>query len=146
MEQPLHSNRWCVLRVPMLLCCCWLRCCEPSGSYKFEDELWSNVHDSAKDMLARMMVVDPSQRWTARQLLQHPWFAVRPPSLATTSAGFPGHCWDHTQLEQPCDEMRAMTGPIPRLPGHKILVGGCRTAARIGASVQAGSGRVMLRW
>jgi len=32
--------------------------------------------DSAKDMLAHMMVVDPSQRWTARQLLSHPWFQV----------------------------------------------------------------------
>eukprot|EP00775_Hariotina_reticulata_P006118 gene6118-6357_t len=45
-----------------------------AGTYKFADEVWTHVHDSAKDMLAHMMVVDPSQRWTARQLLNHPWF------------------------------------------------------------------------
>jgi serine/threonine protein kinase len=51
--------------------------------YKFDDEIWTNVHDSAKDMMAHMMVVDPSQRWTARQLLDHPWFKVGSPQRRT---------------------------------------------------------------
>jgi serine/threonine protein kinase len=49
----------------------------PAGHYKLNDEVWGEVHESAKDMMAHMIVVDPAQRWTARQLLQHPWFEVR---------------------------------------------------------------------
>lgn len=45
-----------------------------AGHYKLSDEVWSEVHESAKDMMSHMIVVDPAQRWTARQLLQHPWF------------------------------------------------------------------------
>jgi serine/threonine protein kinase len=47
-----------------------------SGHYKLNDEVWSEVHESAKDMMSHMIVVDPAQRWTAKQLLQHPWFEV----------------------------------------------------------------------
>lgn len=39
--------------------------------------MWAEVHDSAKDMISHMMVVDPAQRWSARQLLNHKWFEVR---------------------------------------------------------------------
>eukprot|EP00878_Enallax_costatus_P013938 GHUV01014575.1.p1 GENE.GHUV01014575.1~~GHUV01014575.1.p1 ORF type:complete len:378 (+),score=171.46 GHUV01014575.1:509-1642(+) len=45
-----------------------------AGQYKLDDHIWCAVHDSAKDMLTHMLVVDPAQRWTAKQLLQHPWF------------------------------------------------------------------------
>eukprot|EP00879_Flechtneria_rotunda_P016337 GHRR01017093.1.p1 GENE.GHRR01017093.1~~GHRR01017093.1.p1 ORF type:complete len:218 (+),score=81.76 GHRR01017093.1:806-1459(+) len=45
-----------------------------AGAYKLDDLVWGQVHDSAKDMMAHMMVVDPAQRWSARQLLNHPWF------------------------------------------------------------------------
>mgnify|MGYP001806973119 CR=1 FL=1 len=39
--------------------------------------MWAEVHDSAKDMISHMMVVDPTQRWPARDLLNHKWFQVR---------------------------------------------------------------------
>lgn len=48
-----------------------------SGEYTLSDEVWAEVHDSAKDMIAKMMVVDPAQRWHARDLLNHKWFEVR---------------------------------------------------------------------
>lgn len=48
-----------------------------SGDYKLDDDVWAEVHDSAKDMISHMMVVDPAQRWSARQLLNHKWFEVR---------------------------------------------------------------------
>lgn len=48
-----------------------------SGQYKLDDDIWCAVHDSAKDMLTHMLVVNPSERWTAKKLLQHPWFTVR---------------------------------------------------------------------
>ncbi len=53
-----------------------LAACLP-GEYKLDDEVWAEVHDSAKDMISHMMVVDPAQRWSARDLLNHKWFQVR---------------------------------------------------------------------
>jgi serine/threonine protein kinase len=47
------------------------------GDYKLDDDVWAEVHDSAKDMISHMMVVDPTQRWPARDLLNHKWFQVR---------------------------------------------------------------------
>lgn len=47
------------------------------GEYKLDDEVWAEVHDSAKDMISHMVVVDPSQRWSAKELLNHKWFEVR---------------------------------------------------------------------
>jgi serine/threonine protein kinase len=38
--------------------------------------VWAEVHDSAKDMISHMMVVDPAQRYPARDLLNHKWFQV----------------------------------------------------------------------
>ncbi len=39
--------------------------------------MWEHVSDSARDLLKHMLVVDPSQRWTAEELLEHLWFQVR---------------------------------------------------------------------
>jgi len=44
-----------------------------SGSYSFRDPAWFMVSDSAKDLVARCLSVDPSARITASQALRHPW-------------------------------------------------------------------------
>ncbi|NP_001296628.1 ribosomal protein S6 kinase 2 beta [Hydra vulgaris] len=38
---------------------------------------WDNVTDSAKDLLRKMLYVDPSQRLSAAQVLQHPWLRFK---------------------------------------------------------------------
>lgn len=38
---------------------------------------WDSVSSSAKDLVLRMLHVDPMQRWTAAQVLTHPWIASR---------------------------------------------------------------------
>ncbi len=38
---------------------------------------WDSVSPSAKDLVLRMLHVDPMQRWTAAQVLSHPWIASR---------------------------------------------------------------------
>jgi len=62
-----------MLRLASVLCCCRMG----AGEYALTDEVWAEVHDSAKDMISKMMVVDPAQRWPARDLLSHKWFQVR---------------------------------------------------------------------
>lgn len=44
-----------------------------SGVYDFPSPYWDCVSASAKDLIARLLVVDPKKRYTARQVLSHPW-------------------------------------------------------------------------
>ena len=48
------------------------------GKFDFSDEVWTNISDSAKDLISHMIVVDVDQRYSIEQVLQHPWLS--PPS------------------------------------------------------------------
>ncbi|XP_053305311.1 serine/threonine-protein kinase 33 [Spea bombifrons] len=43
------------------------------GELKFCDEVWQTVSEAAKDVLQRLLKVDPAQRITANELLDNPW-------------------------------------------------------------------------
>jgi calcium/calmodulin-dependent protein kinase I len=43
------------------------------GKFDFNDPAWSNVSDNAKDLLRKLLVVDPSKRLTCEQVRDHPW-------------------------------------------------------------------------
>ncbi|KAM5232389.1 serine/threonine-protein kinase DCLK3 isoform 1-T1 [Hipposideros larvatus] len=43
------------------------------GHFEFLAPYWDNISDAAKDLVSRLLVVDPKQRYTAHQVLQHPW-------------------------------------------------------------------------
>lgn len=45
------------------------------GSYDFPEPYWSKVSDNAKDLVRKMMTVDPKKRFTIDQCLAHPWIA-----------------------------------------------------------------------
>lgn len=44
-----------------------------SGQFNFNDPAWNNISDMAKDLIRRLIVVDPTKRYTTEQVLQHPW-------------------------------------------------------------------------
>ncbi|CAM9366779.1 unnamed protein product [Choristocarpus tenellus] len=44
-----------------------------SGSYSFRGREWSSVSEEAKDFVGHMLEVEMMKRWTAEQLLDHPW-------------------------------------------------------------------------
>lgn len=44
------------------------------GKYVFRDDLWHDVSDSAKDLIQKLLVVNPVERLTAAQALQHHFF------------------------------------------------------------------------
>jgi serine/threonine protein kinase len=35
--------------------------------------VWSNISDEAKDLVRKMLIVDPAKRWSASECLKHPW-------------------------------------------------------------------------
>lgn len=47
------------------------------GKVSFSGTEWDGVSLDAKDLIKRMLVVDPSKRYTARQCLDHPFFRIK---------------------------------------------------------------------
>ncbi|XP_076976943.1 ribosomal protein S6 kinase alpha-2 isoform X3 [Tamandua tetradactyla] len=48
-----------------------------SGKYALSGGNWDSISDAAKDVVSRMLHVDPQQRLTAVQVLTHPWVVNR---------------------------------------------------------------------
>ncbi|KAK3269875.1 Calcium-dependent protein kinase 25 [Cymbomonas tetramitiformis] len=46
-----------------------------AGTFDLSSEPWPDISDSAKDLLSRLLVVNPKERLTAVQALEHPWVA-----------------------------------------------------------------------
>mmetsp|Transcript_7263 Transcript_7263/g.10807 ORF Transcript_7263/g.10807 Transcript_7263/m.10807 type:complete len:389 (-) Transcript_7263:369-1535(-) len=51
------------------------------GRYHFHEDYWSNTSPEAIDLIRSMLTVDQTKRWTASQLLQHPWIKMMDDSL-----------------------------------------------------------------
>ncbi|XP_044290938.1 ribosomal protein S6 kinase alpha-1 isoform X1 [Varanus komodoensis] len=47
------------------------------GKFSLRGGNWDTVSDAAKDLVSKMLHVDPHQRLTARQVLQHPWITQK---------------------------------------------------------------------
>lgn len=43
------------------------------GAFKFHDEYWKNISDDAKDLITKLIVVDPYKRLNPTEALQHPY-------------------------------------------------------------------------
>eukprot|EP00299_Pterocystis_sp_00344_P012669 c6114_g1_i3.p1 GENE.c6114_g1_i3~~c6114_g1_i3.p1 ORF type:complete len:201 (+),score=52.24 c6114_g1_i3:524-1126(+) len=44
-----------------------------AGKFEFDEENWSGCSEAAKDLIRRLLVVDPRFRLTANEVLEHPW-------------------------------------------------------------------------
>jgi len=44
-----------------------------AASFRFDSPAWDGVSPQARDLIARLLVVDPTRRLTSRELLRHPW-------------------------------------------------------------------------
>jgi calcium-dependent protein kinase len=45
------------------------------GNYDFDDEIWAEASDKAKEFIKELLVVDPQNRASADQALYDPWLA-----------------------------------------------------------------------
>ncbi|CAK4076336.1 unnamed protein product [Aphanomyces euteiches] len=50
------------------------------GEFDFDHPAWESISDEAKDLIRRLIVVDPTQRLTAAQVLAHPWLQATAPT------------------------------------------------------------------
>lgn len=45
------------------------------GTFSFPSPFFDDISSEAKDLISRLLVVDPTQRLTASEVLQHPWIS-----------------------------------------------------------------------
>lgn len=81
------------------------------GSYSFPSPYWDSLSPLSRDLISRLLVVDPSKRLTAVQALAHPWF----------SAVLPAH---HLYMEGRLEEQRSRA-----MKRWRVAVGGDDHAA-----------------
>jgi MAP kinase interacting serine/threonine kinase len=55
------------------------------GEFEFISEDWATISGEAKDLIQHLLVKDPYQRYSALQVLEHPWVSMESPmaQLAT---------------------------------------------------------------
>lgn len=46
------------------------------GQYEFHESKWADVSEEAKGLIRLLLTIDPAQRMTAREALEHPWMKV----------------------------------------------------------------------
>lgn len=56
------------------------------GIYSLDGKNWNNVSEGAKDLVRRMLTVDPAQRITVDGILQHPWICGEAPDTHLAGA------------------------------------------------------------
>lgn len=50
--------------------------CILSGQYDFPDEYWKDVSISAKELIQNMLQLTPELRFSAEDVLDHPWLSI----------------------------------------------------------------------
>lgn len=58
-----------------------------AGKYDFDPREWGAISDQAKDLIRHMLVTDPTQRYTAEQVLRHPWMQMDAAALPDVELG-----------------------------------------------------------
>jgi calcium/calmodulin-dependent protein kinase I len=53
------------------------------GEYDFPDPYWTDISDSAKELVRGLLTVDPKKRMSAKDVLAHPWIAGKTASSKT---------------------------------------------------------------
>jgi len=48
------------------------------GGFDFEDPIWNEVSLQVKELIGKMLNMDPATRPSASEILEHPWFEIAP--------------------------------------------------------------------
>jgi len=54
-----------------------------AGQFEFHPDYWGTISKEAKDLITKLLTVDPEKRFTADQALNHPWIDLQDDKLAS---------------------------------------------------------------
>lgn len=57
------------------------------GQYEFHEEYWGQVSDDAKDLIRKLLVVNPDDRLDAERALKNKWIGADAETLASLDLG-----------------------------------------------------------
>ncbi|KAL1471408.1 hypothetical protein MTO96_039944 [Rhipicephalus appendiculatus] len=77
-----RCDLWSLGVIVYILLCGYPPFTDAEGWYDFPDRDWASISDEAKDLISHLLVKDASQRYTAEEVLAHPWVAHGGPSTA----------------------------------------------------------------
>lgn len=80
------------------------------GEYSFSSPKWDTISDGAKDLVSRLLTVNPEERSTIKECLEHPWMQE------DSGERTPTNDVSTPSLERP----RASTGTTPILENFHI--------------------------
>lgn len=58
-----------------------------AARYEFDPAEWGAITDHAKDLISHILVADPEKRYTAAQILAHPWMQLESSQLPDAQLG-----------------------------------------------------------
>ena len=59
-----------------------------SGLFEFNSPDWDDISYPAKELISLMLQVDPLQRYSAYEILQHPWVRAKPAPSTNNRTSF----------------------------------------------------------
>nr|CAB3263641.1 MAP kinase-activated protein kinase 5-like [Phallusia mammillata] len=96
-----------------------------NGTYNFPEREWARVSDRAKDVVRRLLCVDPHERMSIEELVQHSWLTEEAPDTLLQS---PMYMANKTNLEEVAAlheshlrTMRIMERPIDLKPFESVV-------------------------
>merc|ERR1711957_830396 len=57
------------------------------GQYEFHEEYWGQVSEDAKDLIRKLLVVNPANRFTSKDALANKWIGADAATLASLDLG-----------------------------------------------------------
>ncbi|CAM9927823.1 unnamed protein product [Pylaiella littoralis] len=58
-----------------------------AGRFRFDPEYWNDISSEAKDLIRKLLTVDPTRRLTAAEACEHPWLSTARGNLAKHDLG-----------------------------------------------------------
>ena len=58
-----------------------------NADFQFPSPYWDNISNNAKDLITKLLQVDPKKRYTPDQCLNHPWILAMAPDNGDVKVG-----------------------------------------------------------
>lgn len=83
-----------------------------SGNFEFHSPYWDHISPQAKDLIMKLLVVDPSKRLSAEEALNHPWFNITYPESKNVTSMYKSNLVKHNSTRRAWQKQRSLTPKI----------------------------------